>query len=549
MKLALRVLNGPQAGQVFRLDQGENTFGRLETCKYQLKSPGVSKQHFEIYVNGNDAVMRDTNSSNGTFVNGVRAKACGLNIGDKIMISQTLFAVVLLQDQQALPSPQGSHLPVSHQGGMNYPAAHTVGHGGMQPYHPQSEVPAGLPQPPPPSFGGAIAYQQYRFEQFVEKTAMPVVYKLPEQFDFRVVLMGFVAVYILMMTVLAQFPLRMITADAISIESKRRAITVARALSEINQRILRSGDFSGFRTDLILKEEGIEDAYVVSADGKILAPSERVGMTPRQAGTLAKMKNDLKQRLQEFTDTSLDGRVVASVPVIAFDPEQQQNIVKAYAVVIYNPGNLTFDDGRAFSLFIQVFILAIVAGGFLYFFLLKLIQYPLIRLHELLDMAIRDGTDQIQIEYKFAAMQNLMTSINSLLSRIVAGGTPSHVTSGKGARDAEVESLLSMINNPTILFNEKFEVKNANELFARAGDYPDLSRLRVLSDFPEEEVRNTFDFLMKESAKNMSGPAQSRLDLASVPYMATCQPLANAQGEIEYYLVVLSPLQAGEVAA
>ncbi len=47
---ALRVLNGPAAGQIFHLESGKNRFGRGPSCQFQIQAPGISKEHMEISV-------------------------------------------------------------------------------------------------------------------------------------------------------------------------------------------------------------------------------------------------------------------------------------------------------------------------------------------------------------------------------------------------------------------------------------------------------------------------------------------------------------------
>lgn len=47
---ALRILNGPQAGELYTLKQGKNRLGRSPQCDFSLQVPGISKEHFEIML-------------------------------------------------------------------------------------------------------------------------------------------------------------------------------------------------------------------------------------------------------------------------------------------------------------------------------------------------------------------------------------------------------------------------------------------------------------------------------------------------------------------
>ncbi|MBX3018239.1 MAG: FHA domain-containing protein [Bdellovibrionaceae bacterium] len=553
---ALRILNGPQAGQIFPLEPGKLKLGRAQSCQIQLNAAGISKEHFEVSVLPDKVLITDLRSSNGTFLNGVRIQGGFLNIGDKVMVNQVILDVVLMQErpQGQTLRPVDSNLPVPMGSGV--PQIGGQPPGGMVPGTPMGQdgfghynngvVPSPVVHRPPASFGGFLEYKSYQFNEYMDTTVLPGVYKLPQTFEFRFVLMGFVGVFILAVTLLSMIPLYQVTSESVNIESQRRALTVARALSEINQRVLRSGDFSGFRTDMVMKEEGIEDAYVVAADGKILAPPERVGLTPKEAGFMSK----IKRSTQEMTDSSLDGRVVASVPVVAFDAELQQNVAKAYAVIVYNPGNLTFDDQRAFSLFVQVFTLAIIVGAALFFFLYKMIQYPYARLHMALDEAMRDGNDQIQIEFQFAALQNLMTSINSLLARVAAGNQNEHMSVGKGSRDGEIANLMQLIGYPSILISREGMIARVSPTFSQLTQIAEERLVGAkINDIPDPAMQQNFNHLMSQSQMNMSSISSDTLDIGGHNFMLNCQALANAQGDIEYFLITVTPVEGQEGAA
>lgn len=559
---ALRILNGSQAGQIFPLEPGKVKVGRSPSCTIQLNVAGVSKEHFEISVLPDKVLITDLRSSNGTFLNGTRIQGGFLNIGDKIMINQVILDVVLLQErpQGQTLRPVDANLPVVSGGnvpamapGAGVPAV--PGAPGQYPpmgqdqfphYNNGGVVPSPVVNKAPASFGGFLEYKSYQFNRYMDETVLPGVYKLPQTFEFRFVLMGFVGVFIFAVTLLSMIPLYQVTSESVSIESQRRALTVARALSEVNQRVLRSGDFSGFRTDLVMKEEGIEDAYVVSAEGRILAPPERVGLTPKEAGFMSR----IKRSTQEMTDSSIDGRVVASVPVVAFDAELQQNVAKAYAVIVYNPGNLTFDDERAFSLFVQVFTLAIIVGTALFFFLYKMIQYPFMRLHAALDEAMRDGEDQIQINFQFASLQNLMTSINSLLARVAAGSQSEQMSVGKGSRDGEIANLMQLIGYPSILISREGLIARVSPTFLQLTQIAEERLVGAkINDIPDPAMQQNFNFLMTQAQMNMSQICSDNLDIGGHNFTLNCQALANVQGDIEYFLITVTPVESQEGAA
>lgn len=521
----LRILNGPQAGEVHPLKPGQTIrIGRAASCQIVLQGNGISKEHVELKMIGDKVTLTDLHSANGTFLNGVRAKAGFLKLGDKILISQIMLDIVVLQKRSHLPatignSPQGmSHLPAD--------------------YNP-AEMMAPAPPRPQVDFGTAMQGQIGKVQDYIDRVAMPGVYRLPQVFEFRFVLMGFVGAYCLLLTLLSLFPLNQITSESISIESRRRALTVARMLSEVNQRVLRNADYAGFRTDMIMKEEGIEDAYVISRDGKILAPPERIGFSPKEASFVSKTKNSIR----ETTDETLDGRIVASVPIVAFDAEIQQNVPKAQAIVVYNPGNLKFDEGRAFSMFVQMLTLALLAGFVLYFLMYKLIEYPFKILHKELDDSLREGRDSVTIRFNFPALQNLLTSLNSMLTRVANGDSNPSAQVGKGSRDTEIGNIMQLIGYPSLLISFDGPIARVSPQFEALTGIPADKLVNFkIGDIPDPAMQQNINHLISQAQNNLSQIFSDTLEIGGHMFTLNCQALANASGDVEYFLITVTPV-------
>jgi transcriptional regulator of acetoin/glycerol metabolism len=75
------------AGTAVTLAHGA-TLGRAETCSVRLDGPGVSRQHAEILREGPALTLRDTGSTNGTFVDGRRVLHSGAPEGSVLRIGR-----------------------------------------------------------------------------------------------------------------------------------------------------------------------------------------------------------------------------------------------------------------------------------------------------------------------------------------------------------------------------------------------------------------------------------------------------------------------------
>lgn len=69
----------------------KTTLGRHPANSLRLVDREVSKEHAVIEQNGRDYILRDLNSSNGTFVNGRRVKEMRLKDGDEITLGGSKF--------------------------------------------------------------------------------------------------------------------------------------------------------------------------------------------------------------------------------------------------------------------------------------------------------------------------------------------------------------------------------------------------------------------------------------------------------------------------
>jgi pSer/pThr/pTyr-binding forkhead associated (FHA) protein len=57
-------------GRAHELNVDRTTIGRVEDNMFQIAEPSISSHHCEVLLRGSDIVIKDLNSTNGTFING-----------------------------------------------------------------------------------------------------------------------------------------------------------------------------------------------------------------------------------------------------------------------------------------------------------------------------------------------------------------------------------------------------------------------------------------------------------------------------------------------
>src|ERR1035438_1302089 len=84
----LVILNQGMTGRTFELNVERNTVGRVEDNTFQIADPSVSSHHAEILLRGSDIVVKDLNSTNGTFLNNEKVSEVVLRPGQTLRFGQ-----------------------------------------------------------------------------------------------------------------------------------------------------------------------------------------------------------------------------------------------------------------------------------------------------------------------------------------------------------------------------------------------------------------------------------------------------------------------------
>src|ERR1700682_3336739 len=102
MNPRLVVINGLLKGATFALNQDEISIGRESASDLSLSHSSVSRRHCLIKRTGGEFLLRDLESFNGTFVNGVPVKEQTLTHADQIKIGS--IALLFLTGESEDPS-------------------------------------------------------------------------------------------------------------------------------------------------------------------------------------------------------------------------------------------------------------------------------------------------------------------------------------------------------------------------------------------------------------------------------------------------------------
>lgn len=552
---AIKILNGSQSGKIFPLQKGNNVIGRSGRADIRFADTGVSKSHAQIFVTNDKVIISDLKSSNGTFVNGIKVQNHGLKTGDKVLINQTIFTIFQLPDNVVFADPKlnggkaiAPAAPASPQ------PAHAHQAGGLAPYagntalQPMMHSPGELaPYTPsqPMVVPQAVTHQfnpvetlSTKADNYIEEVALPPIYKTAEKVEFKYLLMLFALGFVFLCTFLSAIPLSRITTESVTNESKRRALTLARNLAQMNRKALADDSELSLNTEFVERESGVDKAMIVSSkSGAILAPPTMMGRYIKDPFIIA-----LRDTHEEKVDVVENGeKIGASVPIKFFNPDVGDTMIVAYAVVVYKVDPLAIDPNRTLSLFIQIFLIAVTIGSIVFFIQYRLMVYPLKQLNKEVGKALSEGQATIQVPFRLPIFQDLISSINSALSRINTNFTGTDEMASKADKSAEAYELVKMFPQPAFALNAE------TKRFIAVNAELEQNKLFASTQLIDQSIEELMDKSLYESLKDLvvlceSNPNGRHANIlpsqGSETYEITAKAIVSA-GKISYIVMTV----------
>jgi len=104
----LVILSQGMAGRSHELKADRTTIGRVEDNLFPIAEASVSSHHCEVLLRGSDVVVRDLNSTNGTFINGEKVTESVLKPGQTLRLGQVELRLETEGATPSAPAPAGA---------------------------------------------------------------------------------------------------------------------------------------------------------------------------------------------------------------------------------------------------------------------------------------------------------------------------------------------------------------------------------------------------------------------------------------------------------
>ena len=95
MDISLVMFKSDSTRREFPIKRDVFVIGRKNTCDLRIPLSSVSRKHCELKVVGDEVLVKDLGSSNGTFVNRIRVEDTVLKAGDELVVGPVVFTVVV----------------------------------------------------------------------------------------------------------------------------------------------------------------------------------------------------------------------------------------------------------------------------------------------------------------------------------------------------------------------------------------------------------------------------------------------------------------------
>lgn len=523
----LRILEGPRAGELIPLREGDQIAGRVPEVEIHLPSRRVSRKHasFSVEPDGR-CILRDLGSANGVLVNGHPMEACELVHGTHIQIGDALMVYEDQEEEQTQapaddfgppPDPFGGPPPSAFGGPSEDTGAHLgepIGEptrlpGDMQPppgpapeLEPAMGPPPGLGAPtgggfgapgggfgapsgapPQGGFGGPVAAGPIASGPQADAepgsstspaggSAGGLSSKIP--FMGRVVGLFMLLGLILLCGPIGGFiSLAKGGADALEQMSVERGVAIAQGVGHSNAASLAA---RGLDYELASFErlDEVGKVLLLGSDGSVVAP---INQASKSLADDELFKTAKKER-REATQPGEGGLTRIIVPVRGAPNAEGSTadapkVVVGYAYIEYDAATAAAAVASpmtrlAASLLFLALVLGGAVGGVFVF-----AERPLRQLRDEAELAISGHNEQLQAPVKWGALEDLTHTLNRALARAAGRPDPSPAPAAEPVvqtvvekvvePDARVDTLLAACTFPVILLDAEGRVAQAND--------------------------------------------------------------------------------------
>lgn len=525
--MIIEILQNGQVIETKELGEGSWKIGRSSECDIRLKSPQVSKQHALLVIKGNKAAIVDVGSSNGVFVNGILVRKQRIEIGDEITVSDFQLRIGRSAPRSARPRSSGTASP-----GFQGNAALDLG----------GEPSAmGEPLAPPES-----ASPQEKFLTLMDEKILLPFYELMRTMDWRWLLSCILLIALVSSVILSVIPIVRWGKAITTKEALARAHTVIGQTVRENSRIIsKTNDFTRLTVEACEAEQGILACYIIDPKTNgVWAPAKLFNKSVTEVHSMLAVKR-INEKEEVVSIQKEEGVYIVAQPIHGYAPDTNERTITAIVLGTFEiPNSIT----TTFEPLVEAALFAVLLSLGAYFFIYKMVTYPVVQMQEQLDAALKGEDVSIQSVSKFAELENLAQVINFSIARLRQGG--GGLAQAVTANDSEAEDTCLLNNAKQIdsatsdavllLDREKrvrFVGKALEDMIGMRNQY---AQGQNISDACKDPAfAGTAIDLSERVLATMGEPQDAQLDVNGISRQIAAIAYKNLNGDIRFILVVI----------
>ncbi|MFC1850489.1 FHA domain-containing protein [candidate division CSSED10-310 bacterium] len=492
---------GSKGKKTITLSNGQYYIGRGQSLEIVLDEKGISRNHSKLDVTDNEVTVTDLSSLNGTFVNEVEINSQVLKDGDFIRIG-SVSILFTERDDQPRPDIQPEKLP---QAGRGVPA------------QPRKSILAGL---------------QKKIDRSSDSEIQIRIFSLH-------LIIALIAFFILFIVILPGYK-NLAREELIQIGR-----TYTNFLSMSNRDALIKGQTMLLDTETVMREKGVDAAYILDKEGKIVQPP-----------TLEKSVNEISRRAVSSNKLLIqdieESKIVFSVPIWG------ETGRLGTARVDFNMEALVGLNQRTNILVILSTLVAFFMAILFSSISVRTVLNPLERLKGEIDICIKENLNIDIKPVQNPQINKLIETINRLIVRARGSIKPSsddmeHLKkTGKIEAVLDAEEVLKVIPFGILILNSEFKAKFCNDA---ARDHLEILKSTNINDKhllellkPGKRLNSIMDSVKELTRSNQNAISWSEPDADRVNSGLELQLVAdkNAYGKIGQWILIVKKRNENE---
>lgn len=492
----LKVIGGPIRGKKFALRKGSYSIGRENNAQIQLESPMVSRLHATIEVKGNEVMLIDHGSSNGTLVNGTRIDKIKLRNGDKVFIGNFVLEYAVETD---------SHDPLDID-----------------------------------------TFSKKKASARMLSSRIGSVSKLSTKFSWSAT----TAALLLILIGLGGFFTVNLANSKLSSDLQSMALSkgieIARYLAEKNKLDLARGNEMLLDVSTVMREKSVREALIVDENALILVPLAKQNQPVTDPYVLEALNSNMEKTVVSPRD--MYGNYVFAHPIRVLKPKSDKFKTIGVAKIVFSPRQLIYtlpSKGRIPYTFLLPLLLV---AAIIFVVIKRLTLDPLKSLVERTEQARIQGTFEGD-EYASEFLE-LAQSIKRLSATLQTYKSEEKAPSFSAppvvpiVNNEKIDSILSAIPEAAIVFDNEMIILSINEealnFFGISGESP-LGK-KIPEIVTEKKITNAIEDIIEEANSSGDPSVNKTLEVGLKMYELTVTGIRDHTGMIEFGTLIIEKI-------